>query len=99
MITRKKKGGAQESAARPIEIIVRRPDAQSVRITGDFSQWAKEGAALESDGAGGWRCVLKLPPGEYQYRLLVDGEWADHEDAHRTVENAFGTRNSILRVS
>lgn len=101
MVARKGKGKAQKASApdlRPVEIVVRRPDALRVRITGDFTQWSKEGSPLELDGEGCWSCVLKLPPGEYQYRLLVDGEWTDHEDAASSVENAFGTRNGILKV-
>jgi hypothetical protein len=42
--------------------------------------------------------VLNLAPGEYQYRLLVDGEWKDHSEAKRRVPNAFGSENCVLTV-
>ena len=49
-------------------------------------------------GDGQWRTVIFLEPGEYQYRLVVDGEWKDHSEATRRVPNSFGTENCVLTV-
>ncbi len=43
--------------------------------------------------------MLELAPGEYQYRLIVDGEWRDHSEATRRVANSFGTQNCVLIVA
>ena len=40
-----------------------------------------------------------LPPGTYEYRLVVDGQWMPDPLAKETVPNPFGGRNSILRVA
>jgi hypothetical protein len=54
---------------------------------------------MKSIGGGRYRAQLLLPPGDYQFRILVDGEWADDLDCERKVSNPFGTENSILAVS
>lgn len=82
-----------------LRFLVKVQDAKEVMLTGDFTRWAKDQIKLNHIGDGEWETVLKLPPGEYQYRLLVDGEWRDHPEAAKRVPNAFGTENCVLTVS
>lgn len=84
---------------RRVSIVVKAPDAKEVRVTGDFTRWSKQGIRLSDDGNGHWRTVLPLDPGEYQYRLLIDGNWQDHEDATDRVANPFGSENCVLKVT
>ena len=92
----------QESAprflSRRVAIVVQAPAAQEVRVTGDFTHWTMPGIRLSHDGTGQWRTVLPLDPGEYQYRLLVDGTWQDHAEATARVANPFGSENCVLKV-
>ena len=39
------------------------------------------------------------PPGTYEYRLVVDGQWTTDPMAKETVPNPFGGRNSVLKVA
>jgi hypothetical protein len=71
---------------------------QAVVMTGDFTSWSAEGLSLENRGDGLWGTVLELPPGEYQYRLRVDGDWQDHAEATGRIPNGFGTQNCVLKV-
>ena len=89
---------AMKPALRRIPFRVMATDAMEVRVTGDFTRWSREGIPLSHDGAGGWRTILSLDPGDYQYRLLVDGEWANPADATDRVANPFGSENCVLRV-
>ena len=89
---------AVRSDPRQVPIVVRAPEAKDVRVTGDFTLWAKRGIRLIHDGIGHWRTVLPLQPGRYQYRLLIDGDWRDHEAATERVANPFGSENCILKV-
>lgn len=82
-----------------VSIVVKAPEAKDVRVTGDFTRWTKRGIRLSEDGNGHWRTQLPLEPGEYQYRILVDGEWRDHEDAADRVANPFGSQNCVLKVT
>ena len=88
-----------KTAPRQVAITVRAPGAKDVQIAGDFNGWGKEKLRLRPVANGEWRGVLELLPGEYQYRLLVDGQWRDHAEAARRVRNAFGTENCVLVVA
>ena len=82
-----------------IPLRVRAEGAKEVVLTGDFTQWAKDKVRLTPSAGGEWIASLELAPGEYQYRLIVDGEWRDHAEAAQRVPNSFGTQNCVLIVA
>jgi len=81
-----------------VKVIARVPGATTVCITGDFTQWSEEGIALAQGPGGEWEADLLLAPGDYQYRLRVDGQWCDHAEAAARVPNAFGSENCVLSI-
>lgn len=83
---------------RRIPVVVEAPEARDVRVTGDFSAWSGEGVRLRRGSDGRWGVVLRLLPGVYEYRLIIDGVWADDPIAPQRVPNAFGGTNCILVV-
>ena len=89
---------SRKAATRWIPIEVKLSGARDVVITGDFVQWAPQGVPLSYDGAETWRTALDLAPGEYQYRLIVDGVWADDPKATKRVQNEYGSENCVLVV-
>lgn len=70
-----------------------------VKLVGDFTDWEKGAIHMTKSGRSGvWKASVKLTPGEHQYRFLVDGNWySDPSTEH--IMNAFGSENSVLRVS
>lgn len=74
------------------------PAASDVRITGDFTEWTRGGIPLWNEGDGFWQTELLLLPGIYEYRLIIDGDWADHGEALARVSNPFGGENCVLTV-
>ncbi len=90
---------AKGPSLKKVPLTVRLNGAKEVVLTGDFTQWAKDKIRLTPAAAGEWITVLELAPGEYQYRLIVDGEWRDHAEAPRRVRNPFGTENCVLIVA
>lgn len=90
---------AEAKATRRFRFRVKIEGAKEVLVTGDFTGWATDRIRLTPAESGEWRGVLELAPGEYQYRLIVDGEWRDNPDAPRRVPNAFGSENCVLTVS
>jgi len=86
-------------AEKTVTFVVEAPDAREVIVTGDFTKWALDRILLSRAEDGRWRGSTALPPGEYQYRLLVDGDWRDHPDSPRRVPNGFGSENCVLTVT
>ncbi len=98
-------GGEMDEATRAArEVIVRFRDeaATDVRIAGDFNGWVPDKGVrslIESDGpVRVWTKILQLPPGTYQYRYIVDGEWREDPDNPEMQSGAVGGRNSVLVV-
>src|ERR1043165_9281267 len=84
--------------AREVPFTVRAKGASEVIVTGDFTKWSREGIRLRKGPNDEWRTVLELDPGEYQYRLLIDGAWQDDPQAVKRAPNPFGGQNCILKV-
>lgn len=71
------------------------PDAERVQLAGDFNNWTVDGNEMEDTG-GVWTKVVKLPPGRYRYRYVVDGRW-QNDPLNTAVEpNRFGGDDSVL---
>jgi 1,4-alpha-glucan branching enzyme len=90
---------APASPLKRVPLKVKADGAKEVVLTGDFTQWAKDRIRLTPTAGGEWTTVLELAPGDYQYRLIVDGEWRDHADAAKKIGNPFGTQNCVLTVA
>jgi Glycogen recognition site of AMP-activated protein kinase len=65
-------------------------------VAGDFSNW--EHLPLKPQGTVMAR-VMYLPPGDYQYRFVVNGEWCADPACPETAPNAFGSFNNVLHVA
>lgn len=75
------------------------PKAKEVRVTGEFSNWSREGLAMDKNGADGlWKVVADIAAGEYEYRFIVDGVWIRDPNNNDYVRNEFGQENSLLVV-
>ena len=97
-------GTAPDTTSSPREVVVRfrDPNASDVRIAGDFNGWVPDKGVrslIESEGQQRtWTKVLLLPPGTYQYRYVVDGEWRADPDNPRSVPSPSGRNNSLLVI-
>ncbi len=74
------------------------PSAGSVCIAGSFNDWHPAATEMIALGNGRWAKELTLPPGTYEYRLVIDGEWINDPHALESVPNPFGGTNSVVRV-
>ncbi len=75
------------------------PTATTVCVAGSFNQWQPQAEVLHSSGVGNWWKEAALPPGNYEYCLVVDGQWMPDPLARETVPNSFGGWNSVLKVA
>jgi chromosome partitioning protein len=75
------------------------PEATEVLVTGEFTNWSREGIPLERDAADGiWKTIADIEPGEYEYRFVVDGVWIRDPNNKDYIRNEFGQENSLLVV-
>ncbi|MDB6055416.1 MAG: hypothetical protein JWN25_2939 [Verrucomicrobiales bacterium] len=73
------------------------PTAKSVCLSGTFNGWSCD-KPMRTSGSGDWWKETTLAPGNYEYCLVVDGEYIPDPRIQTTVPNPFGGRNSVMRV-
>jgi 1,4-alpha-glucan branching enzyme len=73
---------------------------KKVNIAGTFNNWSMTADPLyDRDGSGMWTIVLPLPPGKYEYKLIIDGdEWIPDPANPTTTDDGFGGYNSVISV-
>ncbi len=95
------KTSAQRSAPAParrrVAFSISAPDARNVKLVGDFTSWDQEALEMKRQANGSWKATLAVPPGEHEYRFIVDGQWADDPKCTLRKPNPFGGEN-CLRV-
>lgn len=71
---------------------------RDLKIAGEFNNWVPDGGietVLDSDII---HKILYLQPGEYEYRLVIDGKWRNDPTNPEQITNSMGIHNSMLRV-
>lgn len=95
------KTSSQSSAAAParrrIAFSISAPDARDVKLAGDFTGWEDAALAMKRQANGSWKASVAVPPGQHEYRFIVDGQWADDPKCDVRKPNPFGGEN-CLRV-
>lgn len=72
--------------------------ATSVFIASLFNEWSPDATPLAKNGDGTWAVEIALPPGRYEHRFVVDGEWVDDPQAAENLPNGFDGENAVLVV-
>lgn len=93
---KQKKGGA---VLQKIRFEFHAEHAEQVQLAGTFNDWHPGVTPMLALGGGHWVKELVLPPGRYEYLLVVDGGWKCDPAAAERVPNPYGTCNSVLEVT
>jgi hypothetical protein len=80
-----------------VQFRVEAPDARSVALAGDFSQWRPD-HHLHEVAEGVWVAVVALPPGVHDYAFVVDGEHWVADPLAAQVADGFGGVNSRIAL-
>ena len=72
--------------------------AQEVAVSGDFNTWHQSSHPMKRNKEGRWQKIVMLPPGDYEYKFVVDGHWQTDPQNLCQCSNCFGTANNIMRV-
>jgi len=75
-------------------VLRRNPNAGKVMLAGNFTNWA-DGALPMKKTDSGWSMQVKLLPGKYLYKFIVDGNWITDPDNSTTENDGEGNTNSV----
>jgi len=89
----------QKVAKQKVTFSYSAPEARAVMVAGDFTDWDKAPITLKKERSGIWKKSVSLAPGQYQYRLLVDGQWRDDPQCPNRQPNQFGGQNCVCIVN
>ena len=74
-------------------------DAKKVILMGDFNNWNPKKHPMKKDDNGKWTKAVILPPGQYEYKFLVDGKWKEDPQNDRICPNNLGTYNNVFNLT
>jgi hypothetical protein len=78
-------------------------DTKGIRIflAANFNDWKPDNEQFlmkDDDGDGVWSITVKLTPGTYQYKYVIDGKWTQDQYAPGSAPDGFGGNNSQFDV-
>ena len=87
--------GAPTVTADGVFFAVEAPGARRVQLVGDFNAWSLDASEMTQMGCV-WTRVLKLEPGRYQYRYVIDGAWRSDPLNTDVEPSPYGGHNSVV---
>lgn len=72
--------------------------AKKVVLSGSFNNWSPDSILMQKTNTG-WTTTMKLPPGKYWYKFVIDGKWITDPDNRLTENDGEGFINSAFYVT
>ncbi|GEM_PF-533151 len=72
------------------------PETKKVYLVGDFNEWDTQSESM-TKRKGQFSKTMRLAPGQYQYKFVVDGEWKV-DPAAPLVRSGLGSTNNVITV-
>jgi hypothetical protein len=69
--------------------------AKSIYLSGSFNDWST-GKTPMTKTETGWTIGLKLPPGHYPYKYIIDGRWTQDPNNKNREDDLNGGNNSVF---
>ena len=89
---------ARVSSLKTTEFRFYAPQAKNVSVAGSFNKWNTKTLSAKKDAKGNWTTNVKLKPGRYEYKLVVDGNWVNDPHCGACVPNGLGSQNCVIEV-
>ncbi len=74
------------------------PGAKHVQVAGDFNIWNPHEGNMNRDEGGIWSVTLPVPPGRYNYKFIVDGDWMADPNNPDFEKDERGNINSVVEA-
>ncbi|TCJ13139.1 hypothetical protein EPD60_13810 [Flaviaesturariibacter flavus] len=68
--------------------------ARGVQLAGSFTDWQRHSIRMTKVDSG-WIATVRLPPGKYWYKFIVDGGWQVDRDNYFAEDDGQGNSNSV----
>ncbi|GAB1442401.1 hypothetical protein MASR2M39_12360 [Ignavibacteriales bacterium] len=72
--------------------------AKEVLVTGSFIGWSPQGEKLQKGEGDIWSVMLKIEPGYYQYKFIVDGNWIPDPQNDWKINDGGDNFNSLIKI-
>ena len=93
------KPAAKKIATKAVTFTVHAEKGKAVYVAGEFNQWDPTAKKMAYKArAGIYAATVKLAPGTYQYKFVIDGTWCADPENVNAVPNDQGTFNSVITV-
>ena len=93
------KKASAKAAERRVAFTVRAEAGKTVYLAGCFNQWNPTGKKMTDKKKDGvYSTTIKLAPGTYEYKFVIDGVWCADPENQDFVKNDCGTLNSVITV-
>ena len=88
---------ARKSTAKAVKFTVHADKGKAVYVAGDFNGWDPTAKKMAfKDGV--YTATVKLAPGKYEYKFVIDGAWCTDPENVESNKNEMGTYNSVITV-
>jgi hypothetical protein len=74
---------------------------RKIYLAGNFNNWNPEDSNYlmkDEDGDGVWSITVKLAPGTYQYKYVIESKWTQDPYGPEEAPDGYGGRNSKFEV-
>jgi len=94
-----KKPTPKKAVAKSVTFTLHADKGKAVYLAGEFNAWDPTVKKMSYKAASGiYAATIKLAPGTYQYKFVLDGAWCADPENVNAVANDHGTFNSIITV-
>ena len=85
------------AAKKAVTFTLRAESGKKVFLAGSFNGWDPAAKPM-AEKKGVYSTSLRLEPGKYEYKFVVDGTWCADPECLDCVPNDQGTLNSVVTV-
>ena len=88
-----------KASSKSVVFSVHAEKGKAVYVAGQFNDWNPTAKKMAYKArAGLYTATLKLTPGSYEYKFVIDGTWCADPENVNAVANDQGTFNSVIVV-
>lgn len=101
-------GGVTSKSSEEFGVVIRDEDVLFIQpggpdeqfaVAGDHNDWQPACTPMHYDSKRGAHvCAIKLPPGKFSYRIVINGKWVRDPFNPMMEPNPYGSVNSIVVV-